>query len=92
MLFRSSVQWSPFLILARVFHKSLEEHRQAVIAPLWYQRLNYEPKWLLRRELQDVAYEAMTRLVTIKGELGLLPSSICQSILATINEIKLILS
>ncbi len=76
----------------RIFHRTLEEHRRAMVSPLWYQRLNYETEWLSRREIQDVTYEAIARLVAIKGELGLLPSSWCRAILETIDETRLLLS
>jgi clorobiocin biosynthesis protein CloN6 len=75
----------------RIFHKTLEEHRLAMVAPLWHQRLNYETNWLSRRELQEITYEAIARLVTIKGELGVLPASFSRSILTTIDETKLLL-
>jgi clorobiocin biosynthesis protein CloN6 len=76
----------------RIFHRTLEEHRQAMLEPLWYKRLNYETVWMSRRELQDVSYEAITRLVTIKGSLGILPTSFCDAILATIDETKSLLA
>ena len=76
----------------RIFSRTLEEHRQAMLEPLWYKRLNYETLWMSRRELQDVTYEAITRLVTIKGELGILPSSFCKAILTTIDETKSLLA
>ncbi len=76
----------------RIFHKTLEEHRQAMVDPLWYRRLNYETDWLSRRDLQDITYEAIARLVTIKGELGVLPSSLCRIILKMINETKFLLT
>ena len=75
-----------------IFHKTLEQHRQAMVEPIWYKRLNYETKWLSRREMQDVTYEAIARLVTIKGDLGILPSSLCRVILKTIDETKVILA
>ena len=65
----------------RIFHRTLEEHRQALVEPLWYRRLNYETRWLNRRELQDVSYEAIARLVEIKGEYGVLPPEFCHAIL-----------
>ncbi len=75
----------------RIFHRTLEEHRQAMVAPLWHERLNYETKWLSRRDFQHITYEAIAKLVTIKGDLGALPSSICTAILNAIEETKLIL-
>jgi clorobiocin biosynthesis protein CloN6 len=70
----------------RIFHRTLEEHRQAMVHPLWYGRLNYETEWMTRRQIQDITYESMARLVTMKGELGVLPSALCRVILQTIDE------
>ena len=75
----------------RIFHRTLEEHRQAMVEPLWHRRLNYETRWLDRRQLQDVSYEAIARLVEIKGEYGVLPSEFCQAILKTIDETRQLL-
>jgi clorobiocin/coumermycin A biosynthesis protein CloN6/CouN6 len=76
----------------RIFHRTLEEHRRAMVQPLWYRRLNYETRWLDRRQLQDVSYEAIGRLVEIKGEYGVLPSEFCHAILKTIDETRLLLA
>jgi clorobiocin biosynthesis protein CloN6 len=76
----------------RIFHRTLEEHRQALVEPLWYRRLNYETRWLGRRQLQDVSYEAISRLVEIKGEYGVLPPEFCHAILDTIAETKKLLA
>ena len=76
----------------KIFHRTLEEHRQAMLEPLWHKRLNYETIWMSRRELQDVTYEAIARLVTIKGDLGVLPASFCEAILSTIDETKTLLA
>jgi clorobiocin biosynthesis protein CloN6 len=75
----------------RIFHRTLEEHRQAMVEPLWHRRLNYETRWLDRRQLQDVSYEAIARLVEIKGEHGVLPAEFCQAILSTIDETRRLL-
>jgi clorobiocin biosynthesis protein CloN6 len=75
----------------RIFHRTLEEHRRAMVEPLWYRRLNYETRWLNRRQLQDVSYEAIARLVEIKGEYGVLPSAFGQAILQTIDETRQLL-
>ncbi len=75
----------------RIFHRTLEEHRQAMVEPLWHRRLNYETRWLDRRQLQDISYEAIARLVEIKGEYGVLPSEFCQAILSTIDETRQLL-
>jgi len=75
----------------RIFHRTLEDHRRAMVEPLWHKRLNYETEWLSRRDLQDVSYEAISRLVEIKGEYGVLPATFCKGILEAIEETKLLL-
>jgi clorobiocin/coumermycin A biosynthesis protein CloN6/CouN6 len=76
----------------RIFHRTLEEHRRAMVEPLWHRRLNYETRWLSRRQLQDVSYDAIARLVEIKGEHGVLPPTFCRAILETIDETRQLLS
>ena len=75
----------------RIYHRTFEEHRQALVEPMWHRRLNYETEWLSRRELQDVSYEAIARLVEIKGEFGVLPATFCKAVLETIDETKQVL-
>jgi len=75
----------------RIFHHSLEEHRRAMLAPLWHGRLNYETQWLSRRQLQEVSYDAITRLVEIKGEYGVLPNAFCRPVLETIEQTRRLL-
>jgi clorobiocin biosynthesis protein CloN6 len=74
-----------------IFRHTLEEHRRAMVEPLWYRRLNYETRWLDRRQLQDVSYEAIARLVEIKGEYKVLPPKFCQAILDTISQTRQLL-
>jgi clorobiocin biosynthesis protein CloN6 len=76
----------------RIYHRTLEEHRRAMVEPLWHRRLNYETEWLDRRQLQDVSYEAIARLVEIKGEHGVLPPEFCRAVLETIEETRQLLS
>jgi clorobiocin biosynthesis protein CloN6 len=76
----------------RIFHRTLEEHRRAMVEPLWHRRLNYETRWLDRRQLQQVSYEAIARLVEIKGEYGVLPSEFCRAVLQTIDETRQLLA
>jgi clorobiocin biosynthesis protein CloN6 len=75
----------------RIFHRTLAEHCRAMVEPLWHTRLNYETRWLSRREIQEATYEAIARLVACKGELGLLPRSTTGAILATIDETRALL-
>lgn len=76
----------------RVFFRELEQYRQAMVAPLWHQRLNYETEWLSRRQIQDITYQSIARLVTVKGELGVLPANFARGILATICETEALLA
>ena len=63
-----------------------------MVEPIWHERLNYSTNWLSRREIQEVSYQAVTQLVKVKGELGMLPGSWCKAVLATIEETKELLA
>jgi len=56
----------------RLFHRTLEEHRRAMLAPSWKYTLNYETKWMSRDELVAVTYEAAIELNRLKRAYGLL--------------------
>jgi len=56
----------------RLFHRTLEEHRRALLAPSWKHTLNYETEWMSRDELVDVTYEAAMDLNRLKLEHDLL--------------------
>ena len=75
----------------RIFHRTLEEHRQAMVELRWHRRLNYETDWMSRRAIEAVTYESIARLVACKGELGVLPAQLCQAVLSTIDETKALL-
>jgi B12-binding domain/radical SAM domain protein len=50
----------------RLFARTLEEHRQLLVQPTWERMLNYETKWMTRRELVDATYDAAERLNDLK--------------------------
>ena len=54
----------------RLFARTLEEHRQLLVQPTWEHILNYETKWMTRRELVDATYEAARRLNELKMQYG----------------------
>lgn len=56
----------------RLFCRTLEEHRQALLAPSWKYVLNYETAWMNRDQIAAATYEAASRLNQIKGEYGLI--------------------
>jgi B12-binding domain/radical SAM domain protein len=51
-----------------VLFKTLEEHRQALVAPSWKYSLNYETRWLGRQQILDSAYEAILRLNRLRAK------------------------
>jgi B12-binding domain/radical SAM domain protein len=56
----------------RVFHKTLEDYRKALLAPSWKYTLSYETKWMTRDEIVEGSYQAGLRLNRLKGQFGLL--------------------
>jgi len=54
----------------RLFARTLEEHRQLLVQSTWEHILNYETKWMTRRELVDATYEAAGRLNDLKMRYG----------------------
>ncbi|HEX9208323.1 MAG TPA: TIGR04190 family B12-binding domain/radical SAM domain protein [Steroidobacteraceae bacterium] len=54
----------------RLFARTLEQHRQLLLQPTWEHILNYETKWMTRRELVDATYEAAARLNELKVRYG----------------------
>ena len=55
----------------KFFHRTFEEHRQALVRPSWKYILNYETEWLNRDEIVDSTYEAGLRLNRLKAQYGL---------------------
>jgi len=54
----------------RKFCHTLEDHRQALLAPSWKYVLSYETRWMNRSQLVDCTYEAGLRLNRLKAEFG----------------------
>jgi len=54
----------------RILFRTLEEHRQALLAPSWKYSLNYETEWMTRQQIVDTAYEAILRLNRLKAKYG----------------------
>jgi B12-binding domain/radical SAM domain protein len=54
----------------RMFARTLEEHRQLLIQPTWEHILNYETRWMTRRQLVDATYDAAERLNELKMQHG----------------------
>jgi B12-binding domain/radical SAM domain protein len=71
----------------KLFYKTLEEHRQALLVPSWKYMLNYETKWMSRDELVTCTYEAALQLNRLKIEHGLLRQKEGQIIETRIKEV-----
>ena len=57
----------------RVFHRSVEQHRHTMEQPSLLDRINYETKWLSRKQLVDVGFRAVRSLMQAKAGIGALP-------------------
>jgi len=63
----------------RILFRSLEEHRQALIAPSWKYSLNYETEWMTRQQIVDTAYEAILRLNHLKAKYEIIPQEMAEA-------------
>ena len=57
----------------RVFHRTVEEHRRGMERASLLNRINYETRWLSRKQLVEVGFHAVRRLMEIKGSVSALP-------------------
>lgn len=71
-----------------IFHRTLEDHRNALLSMNWRDRLNYETRWLSRDELVSVSYEAVEALTVLKNRYRLLPDVAAREILDLIAKTR----
>jgi B12-binding domain/radical SAM domain protein len=64
----------------RLLCRTVEEHRQALLAPSWKYILNYETEWMNRDEIVYSTYEAGKRLNRLKAEFGLIDPKTSESV------------
>jgi B12-binding domain/radical SAM domain protein len=64
----------------RLLYRTVEEHRQALLAPSWKYILNYETEWMNRDEIVYSTYEAGKRLNRVKAEFGLIDPKTSESV------------
>ena len=69
----------------KIFHRTLEDHRMALMELNWKDRLNYETEWLSRDELVEASYDAVRKLTLLKKKYGLLPGSFANAIVDLID-------
>jgi len=71
----SKVFMNPEAYGYRMIHRTLEEHRQALVQPSWKYVRNYETKWMSRDEIVAATYEAALRFNRMKSSYGLIPQT-----------------
>ncbi len=64
----------------RLLYRTVEEHRQASLAPSWKYILNYETEWMNRDEIVYSTYEAGKKLNRLKAEFGLIDPKTAASV------------
>jgi B12-binding domain/radical SAM domain protein len=64
----------------RLLCRTVEEHRQASLAPSWKYVLNYETEWMSRDEIVYSTYEAGKRLNQLKAQFGLIDPKTAESV------------
>jgi radical SAM superfamily enzyme YgiQ (UPF0313 family) len=64
----------------RLLFRTVEEHRQALLAPSWKYILNYETEWMNRDQIVYSTYEAGKRLNQLKAEFGLIDPKTAESV------------
>jgi radical SAM superfamily enzyme YgiQ (UPF0313 family) len=75
----------------RIFHRTLEEHRRALLSPSWKYVLNYETEWMTREDIVLSSYEASLELNRIKQRHGLMsPQEVQQAEERTSQALKLL--
>ena len=72
----------------KLFYKTVEDHRRAMMQPSLAGRINYETKWLSREQLVTVSYEAVKRVFQMKGDANLYPQRVVKEIAEKIDDAR----
>ena len=67
-------------------HRTLEDHRKALLSLHWRDRLNYETRWLDRNALVDVSYASVRALTELKAKHGQLPGAMAGRVTTLIDD------
>lgn len=70
----------------KLFHRTLTEHKQALLAPSWKYTLNYETEWMTRGELVTSTYQASSELNRVKGKYRLITENEAKKIQSRIRQ------
>jgi radical SAM superfamily enzyme YgiQ (UPF0313 family) len=63
----------------KVFWKTLEDYRRALLAPSWKYMLSYETRWMTRDEIVLSSYQAGLRLNRLKERFGLIDATTAEN-------------
>ena len=72
----------------KLFYKTLEDHRQAMLQPSWKYMLNYETKWLSRDDIVECTYDAALELNRIKAKHGIIKQKELKEIESRVNDAR----
>lgn len=72
----------------KIFYRSFEEHRQALLEPSWQFTLNYETEWMNRHQIVHSSYDACVRFAEIKAEFDLISSDEAERVVNTLKKGK----
>jgi clorobiocin biosynthesis protein CloN6 len=70
----------------RVFYRTVEEHRRGMERASVINRINYETRWLSRRDLVHVGFRAVRALMEVKREFALLPGSVVRDYVGRLDD------
>ena len=72
----------------RIFHRTVEDHRRALLSLNWKDRLNFETVHMTRDVLVNISYEAVRALTLLKKKYNVLPAGIARWIVERIDQTR----
>ena len=66
--------------------RTLEEHRQLMLAPSWKQTMNYESVYMSTDEMVDATYQAGADIARVKGDFGITSREVADATVRRIEE------
>jgi B12-binding domain/radical SAM domain protein len=68
-----------------IHYRTLAEHREALLAPSWQYTLNYETRWMTRREIVLSTYDVCLRFCELKAQFGLIDPDAAERVRQTLQ-------
>ncbi len=75
-----------------IHHRSVEDHRQALVTLNWVKRANFETRWLDRRQLLDQSYASVLELTRLKHHYGAIPERFFREVSRQIDATRSLLA